>query len=903
MKRRFQAAPSTGPFISYSRKDQDLVRRLHDALAQRGRAPWVDWQGILPTEEWMRKIRDAIDAGTAFVFILSPDSVASRVCADEVDHAVTQRKRLIPVLYREVDAAAVHPDLARLNWVRLRADETFEAGIDALVEAMDLDLDWIRHHTRLLVRAGEWLQRGRETSLLLRGRDLKEAETWLAQTGTSVTRVASDAQMAYIAASRQDAGRRQRWGIGALTAGLLVAVTLGLLAWQQRNEARAQRDIANSRLLASQSAAQRERHLDLALLLSVEALRIAPTAQARVSLLNAAQMRPRLRRYLKGHGARIDRLIFARSGPVLASSDQAFDTRLWDSDTGRLLLTIRGEAQDTAAVALSGDGRWLARGRVDGSVVLRNVIDGAVSTLKSATGHGAVAALGLSDDGSQVVVGTDKGSVALIASPQDKVQCRFAPSPADKVSALWVSSDQRVVSRHAWRSYLWSSRDCAATVRELPDPHTGAVALDWRSGTLIGTEPGPPNLKVIDLASARAVEQEPAYKDYALALAFLGRTVAIGSRDGTVVFWDMSRRSPTGAPLVGHASAIFSLAVDERGERLASGALDGDILLWDVSGPAPHSASGPLLRQAGDTLWTLDDDGRLTASGTPASADLGRPAVDLALSADGQRAATVSDRGEIEVFAPATPAHRQTLDAPRASPVGLALHPTVPIVALISGGDVIVWHTERNVQVARLTGHGAEPTGLAFSPDGTWLASAAMDNRIRLWRTARWELHAEIKDASERYVRALAFDAQSRWLAAGGGMEDGTVTVWELATRRRLFVPLRSDEVDVSQVAFNASGTLLAGASFTGGMTVWDLATQQRVAQLPSLPTRLESGAVFAFGAQDLVVATAQGLLRWPLVDSEWERRACALANRNLTSEEWARHLPDYPYRSTCPIP
>src|SRR5262249_57373146 len=93
------------PFISYSRTDQELVRRLHDALRRRGRDTWVDWQGILPTEEWMAKIRVAIDAAQAFVFVISPASIASAVCGQEIDHAVAQNKRLIPVIALDIEAA------------------------------------------------------------------------------------------------------------------------------------------------------------------------------------------------------------------------------------------------------------------------------------------------------------------------------------------------------------------------------------------------------------------------------------------------------------------------------------------------------------------------------------------------------------------------------------------------------------------------------------------------------------------------------------------------------------------------------------------------------------------------------------------------------------------------------
>ena len=67
-------------FISYSRKDKDFARRLDQGLKSRRREAWVDWEDIRPTEEWMRSIYGAIECADTFVFVLTPDSVASVVC-------------------------------------------------------------------------------------------------------------------------------------------------------------------------------------------------------------------------------------------------------------------------------------------------------------------------------------------------------------------------------------------------------------------------------------------------------------------------------------------------------------------------------------------------------------------------------------------------------------------------------------------------------------------------------------------------------------------------------------------------------------------------------------------------------------------------------------------------------
>src|SRR6266436_10206501 len=120
-------------FISYSRKDTDFVRRLDEALKRRDREAWVDWEDIRPTEEWMQAIYGAIDGVDTFVFVLTPDSVASVVCGREIAHAVAHNKRMVPIVARDVNADTVPEALAKLNWIFYRESDDFEKATDALI--------------------------------------------------------------------------------------------------------------------------------------------------------------------------------------------------------------------------------------------------------------------------------------------------------------------------------------------------------------------------------------------------------------------------------------------------------------------------------------------------------------------------------------------------------------------------------------------------------------------------------------------------------------------------------------------------------------------------------------------------------------------------------------------------
>src|ERR1700756_1399988 len=94
-------------FISYARENRDFVHRLDESLKSRGREAWVDWEGIRPTEEFMEAIYGAFEAADTFVFIIPPESVASVVCAREIAHAAAHNKRMVPIVAKDVDPAAV----------------------------------------------------------------------------------------------------------------------------------------------------------------------------------------------------------------------------------------------------------------------------------------------------------------------------------------------------------------------------------------------------------------------------------------------------------------------------------------------------------------------------------------------------------------------------------------------------------------------------------------------------------------------------------------------------------------------------------------------------------------------------------------------------------------------------
>ncbi|MBC6934894.1 MAG: toll/interleukin-1 receptor domain-containing protein [Chloroflexi bacterium] len=190
-------------FVSYSRVDKDFVRRLVIALADRDYDVWVDFEDIPFGADWWEEIRSGIESANTVLFIISPDSLESEYCGLEVNYALKNNKRLVPILYRQPAGQTVPPHISHIQWLDFSDPARFDRGASELVETLQTDLEAVRRHTRLLVRAREWENNGHSHSLLLRGEPLEEAESLL--DGLPLT----DLQREYIAASRQADLRRQ----------------------------------------------------------------------------------------------------------------------------------------------------------------------------------------------------------------------------------------------------------------------------------------------------------------------------------------------------------------------------------------------------------------------------------------------------------------------------------------------------------------------------------------------------------------------------------------------------------------------------------------------------------------------------------------------------------------------
>ena len=243
----------TDVFISYSRHDKVFTQKLVDALQAAKREVWADWASIPAASDWDTEIKAGIENTNTVLFVLSPEWIKSNECRKEMIHAVQMGKRIVPILHiMPAEGQEVPPELAKINWVYMRETDDFDKAFETLQSAMDTDLDWIKTHTRIQVRALEWERKNRSASFVLRGEDLTEGEQFLAS-GANKSPVPTQLQSEYILASRKDATKRQRLTLAGGMVALVVSIALGVVAFFQRQEAVRQSEIALARQLAAQA--------------------------------------------------------------------------------------------------------------------------------------------------------------------------------------------------------------------------------------------------------------------------------------------------------------------------------------------------------------------------------------------------------------------------------------------------------------------------------------------------------------------------------------------------------------------------------------------------------------------------------------------------------------------------
>ena len=144
-------------------------------------------------------------------------------------------------------------------------------------------------------------------------------------------------------------------------------------------------------------------------------------------------------------------------------------------------------------------------------------------------------------------------------------------------------------------------------------------------------------------------------------------------------------------------------------------------------------------------------------------------------------------------------------------------------LAVGTSPGIWLYDADTGSEVSLLTGHTRRLHSMVFSPDGTTLASAGLDGRLRLWDVATGQERSSIR-AHPRSVLSVAFSPDGTTLASDS--YDHRVRVWDVATGQEKS-SLGGHTRAVEAVAYSPDGLTLASArNGTLRCELWDVASR-----------------------------------------------------------------------------
>ena len=822
------------------------------------------------------------------------------------------------------------------------------------------DRESLRVHRHLTRSTQAWDAMGRDQGELYRGARLAAALDWADGRAdlTADERAFLEASSAEQERELRDARRRARRlrgllaGVGVL---LVLALVAGAVALVQRGRARHSATVAQSGRLAAQSREAAPSHPDLALLLALEAGSLDNSVDTRGTLLGALEQGSRIRAWLQldtqvsgatfspdgklaalvtDEGIRlVDTATWRPVGAPLRSShgpwhgiDWSPDggmvaiagsegrVELWDVATRQLVrqlpdpAAVRAPEPALSTVRFSPDGRVVAAGPQElNHVTLWNTATGRMigrPIVTNPPGTGGAQSVDFSPDSKRIAVPGSTGTVGIwdVATGR-RVGKPLRIGDADVVSAIYAEAGRVLIASD--EGGFVSMLDIA-TARSIGRPLSvgdePAGTLDLSpDGRLLASATFAGPVYVWDVKTGvpyggtLTADTTPVND---VAFSPDGRTL-VSSHPSSAVVWSMDGEQAVGRPFGGPSELITAMAFSSDGKRLVAGRFDGDTLVYDrVTRRAPVRINGDsvvssvAIHPDGQLIAIGTVDGRVRFFDAASGAEVGRPII--------ERSAAVW----------------QVTFSPNGSLLAVSVDPNGAdnrFYLQQKNGVAELWDVASRRRVGRVAPEAGSVFAVAFNPDGSLLATGSYRGQLDLWDVATRTHHGKTMRVAGDAVLSAAFDPANELLATGGS-GIGPVRVWRVADQRA-FASLAGHTGQVVGTAFDSNDTYLATSTLIGGTRLWDpatglgyggeLASSPRPASLEptiDLPGLLLRNAFSPDGKQLAVPGVDTRAMLWDLDPAVWRERACAIAGRNLTPEEWRLYMPSaMDYRATCP--
>ncbi|RKU18687.1 hypothetical protein C6503_09120 [Candidatus Poribacteria bacterium] len=231
-----------------------------------------------------------------------------------------------------------------------------------------------------------------------------------------------------------------------------------------------------------------------------------------------------------------------------------------------------------------------------------------------------------------------------------------------------------------------------------------------------------------------------------------------------------------------------------------------------------------------------------------------------------------------------------------------------------SDGKIRLWDTTTGKRLSTLRGHAAEIRAnllrqadgqipdpekiqaplppinndkaifaLAFSPDGTKLASGSEDTTVRLWDTNSGDELSVLRGHTDNgWPTVLAFSEDGKMLASGG--TDKTVQLWDTTTGE-LLTTLMGHINGITSLTFSQNSSMLASASADGAIRFWNTETGDPIPTHITGHTKAVKAVVFFKDSSTLATAAFNGIITF------WDLETSTIIRQTVGHRDWLMAL------------
>ena len=575
---------------------------------------------------------------------------------------------------------------------------------------------------------------------------------------------------------------------------------------------------------------------------------------------------------LTGHQRTVTCAGFSPDGNRLATGSMDGTVRIWNVAKREPITTLTVSSNNVWSVAFTPDGKSLMTGyeaRVDfwdiDSWQVRTNYPGELAVL-SRTGTvmataesspffwGPAGAITLWNwRTGQLLRRLDQPGRSLALSADGSL---LAVAGTDSGITVWNTANGKLAKSWPTKQSVWS-------LSFTPDGRR-LLSAGWSS-----------EVSVWDLEAESAPRTLPGHPlhVWSVVVSEDGTTIATTSSDQTVRLWDAATLEPKSV-LHGHENEVWCAAFSPDGKFLATGGKDQNAMLWPATtaSPAdefPHnmrvrpvfSADGTRLLTAGAevgdyTLWNADDHTLIAQR----HADRGKIA---GFSRDGTCVVTVDSSGShLNFWLRDGAVPHKVVELKGATPgqgevAFLGMSPEHACFFEIDATGVIqVWNTDTGVLMRGMQGPAPPIRNAVLSPMGKRMAVCV--EREEVAHVYDCDTGAKITLAGHRdFVSGLAFSPNGSRLATGS--MDGTIRLWDPVTGETI-ASLPGHLQETTDVAFSPDGRTLASLGRNESFKLWHLPTLREVVS-QEVP-RAGMGLWFSPDGRKLAVETDTDKLR-----------------------------------------